>query len=108
MTRNRAISNIIGNKPRNQPKKSTQKKRDKKVACYCNKCNGKLVLKRTKLFHDSESTLTESAKSQRDEGLSNLDKLLSQIQRDTELPTFSEVPTLTERQAYLSLYLESV
>src|SRR5689334_18820322 len=31
----------------------TRKKRDNKVPCYCNQCNGKLVLKWTKLFHES-------------------------------------------------------
>ena len=55
MARNRSISSIIGNKPTKRPSqpRSTRKKKDNKVPCYCNKCNGKLVLKRTKLFHES-------------------------------------------------------
>ena len=54
MARNRSISSIIGNKPTKRPSqpRSTRKKRDNKVPCYCNKCNGKLVLKRTKLFYE--------------------------------------------------------
>ena len=55
MARNRSISSIIGNKPTKRPSqlKLTRKKEDNKVPCYCNKCNGKLVLKQTKLFHES-------------------------------------------------------
>ena len=52
MTRNRSISNIIGNK---LTKRLSRIKKDNKVPCYCNKCNGKLVLNRTKLFHESTS-----------------------------------------------------
>ena len=60
MTRNRSISSILGNNPTKRPSqpRSTRKKRDNKVPCYCNKCNGKLVLKRTKLFHESASGST--------------------------------------------------
>ena len=60
MVRNRSISNIIGSRSIKRPSGltagSTRKKRDTKVPCYCNKCNGKLVLKRTKLFHESGTT----------------------------------------------------
>src|SRR5256885_2050130 len=54
MGRNRSISSIIGKATRrpSQPM-LTRKKRDNKVPCYCNQCNGKLVLKQTKLFHES-------------------------------------------------------
>ena len=54
MARNRSILSIIGKaiKRLSQPM-LTRKKRDNKVSCYCNQCNGKLVLKRTKLFHES-------------------------------------------------------
>jgi hypothetical protein len=59
MVRNRSISSIIGNKPTKRPSRpsvrSTRKK-DNKVPCHCNKCNGKLVLIRTKLFHESADT----------------------------------------------------
>jgi hypothetical protein len=58
MTRNRSISNIIDNKPTKRPSlpsESTQKKVIK-VPCYCNKCNGKLVLNQTKIFHESASS----------------------------------------------------
>ena len=66
MARNRSISSIIGNKPTKRPM-STRKKRDNKVPCYCNKCNGKLVLKRTKLFHESaggSTTIQDSGNKQ--------------------------------------------
>ena len=65
MARNRSISSIIGNKPTKRP--ITRKKRDNKVPCYCNKCNGKLVLKRTKLFHESaggSTTIQDSGNEQ--------------------------------------------
>ena len=69
MARNRSISSIIGNKLTNRPSqpRSTCKKRDNKVPCYCNKCNGKLVLKQTKLFHESaggSTTIQDSGKEQ--------------------------------------------
>ena len=69
MARNRSISSIIGNKPTKRPSqpRSTRKKRDNKVPCYCNKCNGKLVLKRTKLFHESaggSTTIQDSGNEQ--------------------------------------------
>jgi hypothetical protein len=78
------------------------------VHCYCNKCNGKLVLKRTKLFHDS-STIRETSdnKSQHDDELpSNLDELTLQTdqkQRDTELPESPASPILGEHQETPSL-----
>ena len=69
MVRNRSISSIIGNKSTMGPSqpRSTRKKRDNKVPCYCNKCNGKLVLKRTKLFHESaggSTTIQDSGNEQ--------------------------------------------
>jgi hypothetical protein len=69
MARNRSISSIIGNKPTKRPSqpRSSRKKRDNKVPCYCNKCNGKLVLKRTKLFHESaggSTTIQDSGNEQ--------------------------------------------
>src|SRR5436305_3261412 len=69
MARNRSISSIIGNKSTKRPSqpRSTRKKRDNKVPCYCNKCNGKLVLKQTKLFHESaggSTTIQDSGNEQ--------------------------------------------
>ena len=81
MTRNRSISSIVGNKP---SLRSTRQKAANKVHCYCSKCNGKLVLKRTKLFHDSEKRSTtvheDFAESRHDEKelSSNLAESLSQ------------------------------
>src|SRR5204862_7437174 len=59
MGRNRSISSIIGKATRrpSQPM-LTRKKRDNKVPYYCNQCNGKLVLKQTKLFHESADGTT--------------------------------------------------
>src|SRR5437868_12872405 len=59
MARNRSILRIIG-KATKRPSQPmlTRKKRDNKVPCYCNQCNGKLVLKQTKLFHESAGGLT--------------------------------------------------
>ena len=69
MARNRSISSIIGNKPTKwlSQSKLTRKKGDNKVPCYCNKCNGKLVLKQTKLFHESaggSTTIQDSGNKQ--------------------------------------------
>ena len=69
MARNRSISSIIGNKSTKRPSqlKLTRKKGDNKVSCYCNQCNGKLVLKRTKLFHESaggSTTIQDSGNKQ--------------------------------------------
>src|SRR2546423_1663845 len=48
----------------------TRKKRDNKVPCYCNQCNGKLVLKRTKLFHESAGGLTTTIQDSGNEQVS--------------------------------------
>src|SRR6185436_1820959 len=47
-----------------------RKKRDNKVPCYCNQCNGKLVLKRTKLFHESAGGSTTTIQDSGNEQLS--------------------------------------
>lgn len=98
MTRNRSIANIIGNKPINRINRSSQlttrkkrEKKDNKIPCYCNSCNGKLVLKRTKLFHESGSGSTN-----REELSPNLTDQ-SQLEPEPEL----EMPALrTETQHY--------
>src|SRR5207245_10617250 len=71
MARNRSISSIIGKAIRrpSQPM-LTRKKRDNKVPCYCNQCNGKLVLKRTKLFHESAGGSTTTIQDSGNEQLS--------------------------------------
>jgi hypothetical protein len=59
MTRNRSASSIIGKGVTKRPVvRPTRKKSDNKVPCYCKKCNGKLVLNRTKLFHELPDSLT--------------------------------------------------
>src|SRR5205085_4790306 len=71
MGRNRSISSIIGKATR-QPSQPmlTRKKRDNKVSCYCNQCNRKLVLKRTKLFHESAGSSTTTIQDFSNEQLS--------------------------------------
>src|SRR5436853_7027244 len=71
MGRNRSISSIIGKMTR-QPSQPmlTRKKRDNKVSCYCNQCNGKLVLKRTKLFYESAGSSTTTIQDSGNEQLS--------------------------------------
>ena len=71
MGRNRSILSIIGKATRrpSQPM-LTRKKRDNKVPCYCNQCNGKLVLKRTKLFHESAGGSTTTIQDSGNEQLS--------------------------------------
>src|SRR6266496_4243582 len=92
MERNRLISSIIGKVTR-QPSQLmlTRKKRDNKVSCYCNQCNGKLVLKRTKLFHESAGGSTTTIQDSGNEQLSA--KLLaydagspSHLDPETHLP----------------------
>ena len=80
MTRHRSISSIIGERPSRSIRTSTRQKRDKKVPCYCDKCNGKLVLKRTKLFHESSGSKIQAADTQHDKEPS------LQSQHDAELP----------------------
>ena len=71
MARNRSISSIIG-KATKRPSQPmlTRKKRDNKVPYYCNQCNGKLVLKRTKLFHESAGSSTTTIQDSGNEQLS--------------------------------------
>src|SRR6266480_2687421 len=58
MTRKRSISHIIGEVSRDRPSSSLHLKpqKRKKVRCDCSKCNGKLVLERTKLLHNTNDT----------------------------------------------------
>ena len=58
MVRERKISSIVGGGSREQPSRRSldiRPRKRKKVHCYCNKCNGKLVLKQTKLLHNLEN-----------------------------------------------------
>ena len=51
--RTRSISSIIGSSPKNRLSSRRVRNKRPKVPCYCNDCNGKLVLKRTKTIHES-------------------------------------------------------
>ena len=91
MARNRSISSIIGNKPTKRPSQSklTRKKGDNKVPCYCNQCNGKLVLKRTKLFHESaggSTTIQDPGKQLSAELLAHDAGLPQHLESETGLP----------------------
>ena len=83
MTRNRFISNIIGNKLTKRPSRI---KKDNKVLCYCNKCNGKLVLNRTKLFHESASGSTGSTTIRGNSAIEHLFPNFDELILDTGSP----------------------
>ncbi|GET57973.1 hypothetical protein GLOIN_2v1480991 [Rhizophagus irregularis DAOM 181602=DAOM 197198] len=52
-------------KKKNERRRSFQKPRKrKKVLCYCNNCNGKLVLERTKLLHETGGETNDSNKDE--------------------------------------------
>ena len=70
MARNRLILSIIGKTTKRPFQPMFRKKRDNKVSCYCNQCNGKLVLKRTKLFHESAGGSTTTIQDSGNEQLS--------------------------------------
>src|SRR5207247_857488 len=80
MGRNRLISSIIGKATRrpSQPM-LTRKKRDNKVPCYCNQCNGKLVLKRTKLFHESAGGSTTTIQDSDNEQLQSSPSIVTPL-----------------------------
>jgi hypothetical protein len=59
MRTRRSIEEIIGSGSRNRPTSERVRKKRAKVPCYCDNCNGKLVLKRTKLIHEAR-TATQS------------------------------------------------
>ncbi|UZO29861.1 uncharacterized protein OCT59_023315 [Rhizophagus irregularis] len=80
MTRRRSVSSILGNQKKNEHRRSFQNPRKrKKVPCYCNNCNGKLVLKRTKLLHETGGEMNDS-----NEDESSEDEALSIIQETSE------------------------
>ena len=86
MIRNRTISNIIGNKLTKRPSLSTRIKKDNKVPCYCNKCNGKLVLNQTKLFHESASGSTGSTTIRGNSAIEHLFPNFDELILDTGSP----------------------
>jgi len=59
MRTRRSVEEIIGSGSRNRPTSERVRKKRAKVPCYCDNCNGKLVLKRTKLIHEAR-TITQS------------------------------------------------
>jgi len=90
MTRRRSVSSILGNQKKNERRRSSQKPRKrKKVPCYCNNCNGKLVLERTKLLHETggETNDSNEDESSEDEALSIIQETSEQdITENIELP----------------------
>ncbi|UZO21490.1 uncharacterized protein OCT59_013883 [Rhizophagus irregularis] len=90
ITRRRSVSSILGNQKKNERRRSFQKPRKrKKVPCYCNNCNGKLVLERTKLLHETggETNDSNEDESSEDEALSIIQETSEQdITENIELP----------------------
>src|SRR6185437_14107742 len=114
MRRNRSILSIIGKATRrpSQPM-LTRKKRDNKVPCYCNQCNGKLVLKRTKLFYESAGGSTTTIQDSGNEQLSA--ELLAHdagspphLETETHLPALgTEITDALRTETSLSPHLET-
>ena len=111
MTRNRLISNIIGNKPlkRVSRRPTRMKKGSDKVHCYCNKCNGKLVLKRTKLLHEAAEAAANLPTIQEDSANkppspNPAEMLLDNgLRIETESQSLTESPALQVTDSLLSL-----
>src|SRR5947207_10149985 len=97
MTRVRSISRIIiggSNKPSLRNRKQTNK-----VPCYCNNCNGKLVARRTKLFHGVGNTKVSNL----DSNLANTSSPLNQQPDEAPIPDdldteLSQTPAIQETQ----------
>ncbi|CAB4382406.1 unnamed protein product [Rhizophagus irregularis] len=90
ITRRSSVSSILGNQKKNERRRSFQKPRKrKKVLCYCNNCNGKLVLERTKLLHETGGKTNNSNEdeSSEDEAFSIIQETSEQdITENIELP----------------------
>src|SRR5215471_19889519 len=90
MVRHKSILSIIGKSRSPRPESARKKNSNKaKVPCHCNKCNGKLVLKRTKLFHDSSTIQEDTANIRRNEGQASVNtqhegRPSGSIQRDED------------------------
>ena len=84
MTRKRAISSITGET--NQPSSLWTHQKANKVPCHCSKCKGKLVLKRTKLLHESGNTNeSESHSSSSSSNIPELEIIEAELpQKDTD------------------------
>src|SRR6185369_17783297 len=61
MTRRRSINQIMGSERiANRLSSRRFSKKRTKVPCYCDKCNGKLVITRTKMLHEAAENTTDS------------------------------------------------
>ncbi|GBC32907.2 hypothetical protein GLOIN_2v1775288 [Rhizophagus irregularis DAOM 181602=DAOM 197198] len=61
MTRRRSINQIMGSERiANRLSSRRFSKKRTKVPCYCDKCNGKLVVIRTKMLHEAAENTTDS------------------------------------------------
>jgi hypothetical protein len=82
MRTRRSIDDIIGLEPRNKTSTGRTRKKRTKVPCYCNNCNGKLVLKRTKLLHESnqsKSSTTDPLDEMQQDPIDPLDEIQAPI-----------------------------
>jgi hypothetical protein len=87
MTRRRSVSSILG-KPKNKRSHSFQKShKKKKVPCYCNNCNRKLVLERTKLLHETEGNTNDSNEDESSEDESSEKEAFLIIQKTAKQNT---------------------
>ena len=77
MRTQRSIKEIIGSGPRNRSTSERVCKKRTKVPCYCDNCNGKLVLKQTKIVHEART-------APQSQSTSDAPNLFVKIQHDDE------------------------
>ncbi|CAB4421312.1 unnamed protein product [Rhizophagus irregularis] len=88
MMRRRSINQIIGSERiANRLSSRRFSKKRTKVPCYCDKCNGKLVITRTKMLHEAAENTTDSNLNS---GLASL--LLINQEEDSTITTLEENP----------------
>ncbi|CAB5379482.1 unnamed protein product [Rhizophagus irregularis] len=88
MTRRRSINQIIGSERiANRLSSRRFSKKRTKVPCYCDKCNGKLVVTRTKMLHEAAENTTDSNLNS---GLASL--LLINQEKDSTITSLEENP----------------
>ncbi|GET65198.1 hypothetical protein GLOIN_2v1480991 [Rhizophagus irregularis DAOM 181602=DAOM 197198] len=88
MTRRRSINQIMGSERiANRLSSRRFSKKRTKVPCYCDKCNGKLVVTRTKMLHEVAENTTDSNLNS---GLASL--LLINQEEDSTITSLEENP----------------
>ncbi|GET66366.1 hypothetical protein GLOIN_2v1786147 [Rhizophagus irregularis DAOM 181602=DAOM 197198] len=88
MMRRRSINQIMGSERiANRLSSRRFSKKRTKVPCYCDKCNGKLVITRTKMLHEAAENTTDSNLNS---GLASL--LLINQEEDSTITSLEENP----------------